>query len=52
MPQMAPMSWILIYFYFILIMLTFMMKIYFYKMKKINFIKKDMLSKNEKNWKW
>nr|QPT74075.1 ATP synthase F0 subunit 8 [Micadina brachyptera] len=53
MPQMAPMSWMMIYLYFMLIMLMFITKIYFNMNNSMN-SKSYMFSvnKNEKTWKW
>nr|ARH54614.1 ATP synthase F0 subunit 8 [Rhizophagus aeneus] len=51
MPQMAPMNWLMLMFYFFIIFMIFNMLNYFnfnYKIKKI-FLK----TKNLKyNWKW
>nr|AHZ01495.1 ATP synthase 8 [Clonopsis maroccana] len=52
MPQMAPMSWMMLYLYFLITMMLFIMMIYFNK--TINEIKiiKFKKTNNEKNWKW
>nr|BAJ24572.1 ATP synthase F0 subunit 8 [Sipyloidea sipylus] len=52
MPQMMPMSWMILYMFFILLMMLFMTKMYFYKktMKEEN-MNKNMITK-QINWKW
>nr|YP_004021608.1 ATP synthase F0 subunit 8 [Entoria okinawaensis]BAJ24429.1 ATP synthase F0 subunit 8 [Entoria okinawaensis] len=52
MPQMAPMSWMILYMFFIIILMTFFIKIYFNKeiMMKLNSTSKTIYTKN--NWKW
>nr|YP_004021119.1 ATP synthase F0 subunit 8 [Micadina phluctainoides]BAJ24520.1 ATP synthase F0 subunit 8 [Micadina phluctainoides] len=53
MPQMAPMNWMMIYMYFLMIMMLFIMKIYFSKKNKMNYNLKNSYIKNTtKNWKW
>nr|YP_010181526.1 ATP synthase F0 subunit 8 [Eurycantha calcarata]QVD43187.1 ATP synthase F0 subunit 8 [Eurycantha calcarata] len=52
MPQMAPMSWMLLYMFFISMTTMFMMKIYF---NKASFDKKsnnNLMKFKENNWKW
>nr|AUJ22054.1 ATP synthase F0 subunit 8 [Chonosia crassipennis] len=51
MPQMSPMYWLMLMFYFILIMLFSMTFIYFYYSnisEKHNFV----LNNHEFNWMW
>nr|ATI10798.1 ATP synthase F0 subunit 8 [Calvisia medogensis] len=52
MPQMMPMSWIIMYMYFLMITIIFITKIYFYKQKKTIPNKMTLLSSNEQYWKW
>nr|YP_004021420.1 ATP synthase F0 subunit 8 [Heteropteryx dilatata]BAJ24546.1 ATP synthase F0 subunit 8 [Heteropteryx dilatata] len=52
MPQMAPMSWMLMYLYFIIIMIMFITKVYFNKTTNINMKMKYQTNIKEKNWKW
>nr|UBA17445.1 ATP synthase F0 subunit 8 [Peruphasma schultei] len=52
MPQMAPMSWMIIYIYFISIMMMFILKIYFNKKSSIKIIKNYKKMNINKNWMW
>nr|ACY00188.1 ATP synthase F0 subunit 8 [Bacillus atticus] len=52
MPQMAPMSWMSMYMYFIFMMMMFIMMIYFNKMMKKISINELKNMNNEKLWKW
>nr|APX39484.1 ATP synthase F0 subunit 8 [Neocrepidodera transversa] len=51
MPQMMPLSWITLLFYFILIFLTFNILNYFSVAYSKNNISKKIMLKNY-NWKW
>nr|YP_010882157.1 ATP synthase F0 subunit 8 [Marmessoidea bispina]WID87071.1 ATP synthase F0 subunit 8 [Marmessoidea bispina] len=52
MPQMMPMSWMTMYGYFLIVMILFMVKVYFYHFK-IKMIKsKKNYHKKENNWMW
>nr|AND96318.1 ATP synthase F0 subunit 8 [Onitis falcatus] len=51
MPQMAPMNWLMLFFYFSIVFMIFNVKNYYafnYKIKFYKFIKKI----NQVNWKW
>nr|YP_010709593.1 ATP synthase F0 subunit 8 [Sosibia gibba]WCS40808.1 ATP synthase F0 subunit 8 [Sosibia gibba] len=52
MPQMMPMSWIMIYIYFLMMMMMFITKMYFYKNMKKNSMTTHMKTQQEKIWKW
>uniref|UniRef100_UPI0030FF379C ATP synthase F0 subunit 8 n=1 Tax=Neohirasea hongkongensis TaxID=1461108 RepID=UPI0030FF379C len=52
MPQMAPMSWMIIYIYFMMIMMMYIMKMYFTKNTYINKSSKNVIEKKANNWKW
>nr|QPT68416.1 ATP synthase F0 subunit 8 [Phraortes sp. 1 NS-2020] len=52
MPQMAPMSWIIIYMLFIMITMMFNMKIYFHKSNKLTKEFKNNNKMIDKTWKW
>nr|BAJ24507.1 ATP synthase F0 subunit 8 [Phraortes sp. Miyako Island] len=52
MPQMAPMSWIIIYMTFITILLMFNMKMYFQKKNQLMMKTISVNKINEKSWKW
>nr|YP_010518628.1 ATP synthase F0 subunit 8 [Neohirasea stephanus]UXO94153.1 ATP synthase F0 subunit 8 [Neohirasea stephanus] len=52
MPQMAPMSWMIIYIYFMLIMMMYITKMYFTKNTYIKKSLKNLIEKKENNWKW
>nr|BBD12694.1 ATP synthase F0 subunit 8 [Dryococelus australis] len=52
MPQMSPMSWMLIYIYIIMTFMLFIMKIYFFNKPMINNKTTNLKLKNENNWKW
>nr|AXS65453.1 ATP synthase F0 subunit 8 [Cucujoidea sp. 30 KM-2017] len=51
MPQMAPLNWLMLFFYFLTIFITFNVMNYFsfiYKIKKSSFKSKKI----SYNWKW
>nr|YP_004021855.1 ATP synthase F0 subunit 8 [Ramulus irregulariterdentatus]BAJ24481.1 ATP synthase F0 subunit 8 [Ramulus irregulariterdentatus] len=52
MPQMAPMSWMMLYMYFIMMLMIFIIKMYFNKevMMKLKMNLKTIQLMN--NWKW
>nr|YP_004021393.1 ATP synthase F0 subunit 8 [Phobaeticus serratipes]BAJ24533.1 ATP synthase F0 subunit 8 [Phobaeticus serratipes] len=52
MPQMSPMSWLMIYMYFISMYLLFIMKIYFKKNNNIKMKIKQLSNNYKNNWKW
>nr|YP_010882131.1 ATP synthase F0 subunit 8 [Lopaphus albopunctatus]WID87045.1 ATP synthase F0 subunit 8 [Lopaphus albopunctatus] len=52
MPQMAPMSWMMIYLYITIIMIMFIIKIYFNKNNYMKININNLMIKNNKNWKW
>nr|YP_004021526.1 ATP synthase F0 subunit 8 [Megacrania alpheus adan]BAJ24585.1 ATP synthase F0 subunit 8 [Megacrania alpheus adan] len=52
MPQMAPMSWMIMYMYIMTTLMMFMTKIYFTKKMKINKNINMMEMNKENNWKW
>nr|AYM85180.1 ATP synthase F0 subunit 8 [Pseudocolaspis sp. EMHAU_15070625] len=51
MPQMAPISWLTLYFIFILTLCLFLIQNYF---TKIDYLEKNskLTSKSKINWKW
>nr|UCP07150.1 ATP synthase F0 subunit 8 [Orthomeria smaragdinum] len=51
MPQMAPMSWMIMYYYFILMFMFMMIKIYFNK-NYLSTLKNYSTIVKKKNWKW
>nr|YP_010946911.1 ATP synthase F0 subunit 8 [Salganea raggei]WGO57668.1 ATP synthase F0 subunit 8 [Salganea raggei] len=51
MPQMMPLSWTTLYFYFIIILFIFSF-INYYSFIPIPEIKKKILSIKSLNWKW
>nr|YP_010882209.1 ATP synthase F0 subunit 8 [Stheneboea repudiosa]WID87123.1 ATP synthase F0 subunit 8 [Stheneboea repudiosa] len=51
MPQMAPMSWLMIYMIIIMLLLLSMNKIYF-NMNKMNNKNYKMKYQKKMNWKW
>nr|YP_009236746.1 ATP synthase F0 subunit 8 [Telchinia penelope]AMJ17220.1 ATP synthase F0 subunit 8 [Telchinia penelope] len=54
MPQMMPINWLLSFFLFILIFITFMIMNYFIYNYKINMSNKNInfLKKKNNSWKW
>nr|YP_010725869.1 ATP synthase F0 subunit 8 [Nihonogomphus semanticus]WDY83471.1 ATP synthase F0 subunit 8 [Nihonogomphus semanticus] len=53
MPQMAPMSWLLLFLFFTLSMILFNMMNYYLYSPKIQSSTEDNIKKTEsKNWKW
>nr|YP_010882118.1 ATP synthase F0 subunit 8 [Sungaya inexpectata]WID87019.1 ATP synthase F0 subunit 8 [Sungaya inexpectata] len=51
MPQMAPMSWMILYLYFMMLMMMFMTKMYFNMTTKTTIEFKE-IKMNKYNWKW
>nr|YP_009648525.1 ATP synthase F0 subunit 8 [Micromus angulatus]AMW67868.1 ATP synthase F0 subunit 8 [Micromus sp. YW-2016]ARO47896.1 ATP synthase F0 subunit 8 [Micromus angulatus]QCE31821.1 ATP synthase F0 subunit 8 [Micromus angulatus] len=52
MPQMSPLSWTLLFFYFVILLILFcMMNFYIFLYKKPNFEKKSFKTLSL-NWKW
>nr|UPX88476.1 ATP synthase F0 subunit 8 [Noterus clavicornis] len=51
MPQMAPMNWMILYFFFILTFLIMNFFNYFYLSMNLKF-KSFLKKKNTFNWKW
>nr|YP_011026064.1 ATP synthase F0 subunit 8 [Arctolamia fruhstorferi]WQM87507.1 ATP synthase F0 subunit 8 [Arctolamia fruhstorferi] len=51
MPQMAPLSWLLMFFFFLLIFMLFNIMNYYFYIYKIKFIKNNKFLISY-NWKW
>uniref|UniRef100_UPI00315D5A8A ATP synthase F0 subunit 8 n=1 Tax=Parasipyloidea carinata TaxID=3126553 RepID=UPI00315D5A8A len=52
MPQMMPMSWMIIYIYFMFVMITFIVKLYFNKYTTKTSSTTTINYSKETNWKW
>nr|AMW67855.1 ATP synthase F0 subunit 8 [Nevrorthus apatelios] len=52
MPQMAPISWLTLFMYFTILMLTFSMMNYYIFLYKSPLSKKMSFDINSLNWKW